>query len=75
MYRLEHGRKATFRVDIAGRRDPKAAGERGGQVAQDIRVQVGGNDGIERRAPPVAPYARDCDACGRYKSVICSQYG
>ncbi|MNS96901.1 hypothetical protein D3C72_1312190 [compost metagenome] len=46
--RLEHRRVAAFRVDIAGGRDAEAAGQRGGEVAQDVRVEVGGDDGVQR---------------------------
>src|SRR4051812_19311781 len=46
--RLEHAGVAALGIDVARRRDAKAAGERGGQVAQDVGMQVGCNQSIER---------------------------
>ncbi|KAG0919771.1 hypothetical protein G6F32_015964 [Rhizopus arrhizus] len=49
MDRFEHGRIAAFRIDIARGRDAQAAGQRSRQVAQDVGVQGGGHDGVQRR--------------------------
>nr|GEU28650.1 HTH-type transcriptional regulator PtxR, putative [Tanacetum cinerariifolium] len=46
--RFEHRRIAALGIDVAGGGDTETAGQRGGQVAQDVRVQVGGDDGVER---------------------------
>ena len=46
--RLEHRGIAVLRIDVAGGRDAQAAGEGCGQVAEDVGVQVGRDDGVER---------------------------
>jgi hypothetical protein len=45
---LEHAGVAALGVDVAGGRNAQAARQRGGQVAQDVGMQVGGNDGVQR---------------------------
>ncbi len=47
--RLEHRRVETFGVDVAGGGNAQAAGQCGGQIAQYVGMQIGGDDGVERR--------------------------
>ena len=47
--RLEHRRVATFRVDIAGGGDAQTACEGSGEIAQNVGVQIGGDQGVEAR--------------------------
>ncbi len=49
--RLEHRRITAFGIDVAGRSNAQAAGQRRRQVAQDVGVQVGRHDGVERGRP------------------------
>ncbi len=49
MDRLEHGREAALRIQIGGGGDAQAPGQRGGQIGEDVRVQVGGDDGVQGR--------------------------
>ena len=46
--RLEHRRVAPLRIEIGGRRDAERAGERRGEIGQDVGVQVGRDDRVER---------------------------
>ena len=45
---LEHAGVAALGVDVAGGRNAQAARQRGGQVREDVGVQVGSDDGVER---------------------------
>ena len=47
MNRLEHARITPLRVNVAGGRDAQAARQRSRQVAQDVGVQIGGNQRVE----------------------------
>ena len=38
---------AALGIDIGGRRDAEAAGQRGGEIGQDVGVQVGGDDRVD----------------------------
>ena len=44
---LEHGGKASLRANVRGRRDTEAARQRAREIGQDIRMQVGGDNGVE----------------------------
>ena len=44
---LEHRRVAPLGVDVAGGRDAQATRQRGGQVAQDVGMQIGGHQGVQ----------------------------
>ena len=48
MDRLEHGRETALGIQIGGGCDAQAAGERGREVGEDVRVQVGGDEGVQR---------------------------
>ncbi len=71
---FEHGGEAAFGIDIGGGRDAHAAGECGGEIAQDIGVQIGGDDGVETsevcrpcawwRRPRASCRFRRRDSCG-----------
>ena len=61
MYRLEHRRIAALRIDVAGWGDPQAAGECRGEVAQDVGMQVGGDNGVERCRAVDHPRRRGVD--------------
>ena len=50
MDRLEHRGEFALRVEIGGRRDPERARERGGEIGENVGVQVGRDDRIERLA-------------------------
>ena len=45
---LEHAGVAALGVNVAGGRNAQATRECSGQVAQDVGMQVGSNDGVER---------------------------
>ena len=45
--RLEHRREAALGIDIGGRRDAEAAGQRAGEIGQDVGVQVRRDDRVE----------------------------
>ena len=47
VHRLEHRRVLAGRVEVGRRRDADAAGDRGGEVAEDVAEQVGGHDHVE----------------------------
>src|SRR6478672_10180399 len=46
---LEHGGRGAVRVDVPGRREPDAAGDRGGEVGDDVAEEVVGDDHVEAR--------------------------
>ena len=58
VHRLEHRRVLALGVQVGRRRDADRAGDRGGQVAEDVAEQVGGHDHVEaarvqhHHAPP-----------------------
>ena len=41
--------ETTLRSDIAGGRDTEATGKRSGQIAENVGVQIRGDEGVERR--------------------------
>ncbi len=49
--RLEHRGKAAAGIEIGGRRDAETAGEGGGKIAEDVGVEVGGDDRVDRLRP------------------------
>jgi hypothetical protein len=49
VYRLEHRREVALWVEVRRRRDADAAGDRGGEVGEDVAEQVRTDDHVEPR--------------------------
>ena len=49
VHRLEHAGRRAVRVDVGRRRQPDAAGDRRGEVREDVAEQVVGDDHVEPR--------------------------
>src|SRR5262245_63906544 len=47
VHRLEHARRRAVGVDVAAGGQPDAAGDRGGEVGDDVAEQVVGDDDVE----------------------------
>ncbi len=59
--RLEHRGAAAFRVDIPGGSDAQRTGQGGGQIGQDVGVQVGRDNSIDRPGLANHPHSHRVD--------------